>query len=861
MRSHRANISAVIVLAGALGATIIYLPRVATANHFVSTASDPAPSPSPQSQSTPNRQVRITETDVENNDLRKNGIDVAQPKIYDDALLQQMLRTAEARLAALEVVNQPAILARLGSVTGATQQTSSFGLNIQGPSVPGVTTTTRLPTETITDSSQTTAEGATSTSLQTVSGLAARDEVTTRAGFSPPPAVAPAPTTTLPSAFSVSASDILNEQMQLTAEINGLRLLLSGSLTDYFMQHRPGQTSAEPELPKLRTTLGFHVSLTPDRRYKDAVAIVEVEVGIRDLIERDFRRTLKKFPDKCPGDDAQIEKCIQETVARRMAQRGLPAVTAIIPREKTYNVAAITDKSTSIGGGVATQILGFSGSWVRGHKTYYLVQDQDTVALSYRPIDGDKIGFRWQFRPVLGQHYVKAGLKQTFVQLAFPTLEDASDGEIGSVAVRTYWRKYDRNAGVVKEIIPHSLNEMYRDIDIPKFKQPVMPINVNLADHIEDLGGGQILVKLEGRYLPGTYVRIGATPLTEGPRFKQEYRNIKFTAPISELATKRVFLVAHDGTEKELTLTTSPCERENAQKQKIVDEIKIGELTVTPVDATTSRLKVSITPQRLAPDSALGAGRLRTLLFVIGQRVFGDADTPLQREEDPETHAISLSALVPNTVFAPDAKLVVKPLFAKSDCTSNALDLSESKPAGPERIVPLEQGASEIRFLLIGNKLNELRIISPAGGRFEEIPNVKPAEANKMRVLVLSPADLKTHKQVLLQRNTGRPFLLTIPEFDPKPPAAPKALGTIPIKGDEVIITGEGLTDVESISFRETPVTTFKIVNDQTLRLSGLSALELTSRAGTQRIFIKFKTGRTAEVDIRVVDNIVDTKP
>jgi hypothetical protein len=130
-----------------------------------------------------------------------------------------------------------------------------------------------------------------------------------------------------------------------------------------------------------------------------------------------------------------------------------------------------------------------------------------------------------------------------------------------------------------------------------------------------------------------------------------------------------------------------------------------------------------------------------------------------------------------------------------------------------------------------------------------------------MRVLVLKPAHLKTHKQILLQRTGKVPFLMTLPEFEPKKPAAPNALGSIPVKGDEIVIAGEGLTDVESITFREKPVTSFKIVNDQTLRLSGLSAFELTSTAGIKRIFIKFKSGRTSEVDIRVVDNIVDTKP
>ena len=318
---------------------------------------------------------------IRERDEGQNGITVGEPKVYDDALLQQMLRSAEARLAALQVFDQASILSRLGAVTGASQQSSSFGLNVQGPSVPGVTTATTLPTQTTT---QATAAGATNSSITTVSGLGTENVTTTQPVFTPPTAPAPPPTLTFPTGFSVSASDILNEQTQLAAEINGLRLLLAGSLSDHYIRNN----DIGNELTKFKTTLGFPITVSPGRQYKDAVAIVEVEVKGED------KKSLS-FPPE------------------------LPAVTSIIPREKTYNVAAITDKSTSIGGGVATQIIGFSGSWVRGHKTYYLVQDQDTVALTFRPADGEKIGFRWQFRPVLGQQYIKSGLKQTFVQLAF----------------------------------------------------------------------------------------------------------------------------------------------------------------------------------------------------------------------------------------------------------------------------------------------------------------------------------------------------------------------------------------------------------------------------------------------------------
>ena len=39
------------------------------------------------------------EESIEQRDEGQNGITVSEPKIYDDVLLQQMLRTAEARLA------------------------------------------------------------------------------------------------------------------------------------------------------------------------------------------------------------------------------------------------------------------------------------------------------------------------------------------------------------------------------------------------------------------------------------------------------------------------------------------------------------------------------------------------------------------------------------------------------------------------------------------------------------------------------------------------------------------------------------------------------------------------------------------
>jgi hypothetical protein len=204
-----------------------------------------------------------------------------------------------------------------------------------------------------------------------------------------PTATVAAPTTSLPSSFSVSASDILNEQMQLTYEIANLRLLMEGSLSDWYFSDQ------KLLMPKPRTTIGFPITISAEKRYKNAVAIVEAVVETKR------------------GADLTGEP---------------PAVTALLPREKTYNVAAITDRSVSIGGGMVTALAGISGSFLWGRKTYYIVKDQDTVARMFDPGEAAQTGFLWEFRPVLGREFVQSGLKQTFVQLAFSQSRERGSG-------------------------------------------------------------------------------------------------------------------------------------------------------------------------------------------------------------------------------------------------------------------------------------------------------------------------------------------------------------------------------------------------------------------------------------------------
>jgi hypothetical protein len=750
-----------------------------------------------------------------------NGITVGEPQVYDDALLQEMLQNAEARLATLQLIDQAKIAEKLGAMTGASQQVSSFGLNVQGAPVPGVTTTSKGATGSTT---QTTAAGATASSFQTTSGLATQDVVTTTSQVGSPPVSAPAPTTTLPSAFSVSSSDILNEQMQLTAEINGLRLLLAGSLSGHFIR---GEGDIGNNMSKLKTTLGFPITVTPDKRYKDAVAVVEVEV----------------------------EKILS------LSRKEPPVITALLPREKTYNVAAITDKSMSIGGGVATQILGFSGSWLRGYKTYYLVQDQDTVALTFNPENEPqarkKVGFLWEFRPVLGRQYVKAGLKQTFVQLAFPSPADAVDEEIGKVTVRTYWRKYDRKSSITKEIIPDSLCVDVLNFDIPRFSLAIKPPVFNARDSLEDLGSGQMLVKLPGRFLPGTNIRVGNTILAEGPQFKHQHFGILFISSISDLATKGVFLTAHDGTETRLKFKETICSERTPvgilkNPLRIVKDPRTNEprITVTTVDEANSRVTVELNHPELADGSP-------RLVFVIGQRVFGYSDAPLLRMND------YLSAIVPTALIVANPLLTVQTLFPLEGCSDRGRIPGFQTLSQTERLLVLEQGKDLVKFLLYGNRLKDAEVISPFGVTLQRIGG-KAEDGDTLLLVELNNDQLKSNKALLVQRKGERPFLVPIPALETKEikkAEPPKARERVTVGADEVMVDGDGMKELEKVNLKGQKVALpFQIAEDgKSVKLKNLRAFGVTSIATTQTLVFAFKSGKPVEVSLEIVNTKVET--
>jgi hypothetical protein len=317
---------------------------------------------------------------------------------------------------------------------------------------------------------------------------------------------------TLPSNLSPSAGDFLNDEMQLSLQIANLQLLLAGSLDDSY---------SSDGSPRYKTTLGFPImiSVPPGFKYQQAVAEVEISV--------------------CAPIDSDVQ----------------PNLSLLLPQEKTYNVASLVSKTSSISGGAVAQIVNVGGGFLRSSQSYYLVRDQDTLALQRPPATDvacqsglqpgqsglQPVTFAWQFRPVLGEQVVRNGLRQSFAQISFG--DRAVD--CGSrVFVRTGWRHYDSRTGRVGDPI-----DLFRlNMLVPgDFTFPLEPRSVLANDN----GDGSLTVIAQGPYRSTPTVRIGQDVDDNTTKyFIQNSQYVKFNAPALSLAANGAFLLYSNGVQK-----------------------------------------------------------------------------------------------------------------------------------------------------------------------------------------------------------------------------------------------------------------------------------------------------------------------
>lgn len=709
-----------------------------------------------------------TRADVDRiNQSVDNGIFVDTAKVYDDSSLQLMLNAARIRLATLQSFDQTGLLSRIGAITGASLQQQSISAQILGPPLPSTAVSALGATGTTT-----TVNAPTGQTVTSVAGQPVQNVTTTTPQMSATAPTLPQNSVSLPtSGFNVSSLDALNEMMQLTYEIANLQLLLEGSLSDRYVS---GNRIIKP-----RTTLGFPVTIMPQTRYKDAVAIVEIEV-------------------------------INPNVGTFSNEQ--PTVTALLPREKTYNVASITDNMTSVGGGVVTQVLSGGFSFLRGRKSYYIVQDQDTLAMVQKTTTPNATSFSWQFRPVLGQHYVRGGLKQTFVQLAAPLMAQA--GCFGNLKITTYWRKYDRKRGVIKEVIEDSIRVDTAYRPIPRFDTTPVIENVGFRD----LGSGVVQASLTGRFLPGTYIRIGNNFYREGsPGFTSELTQIRFIANASDVAKQKAFLVSRDGTETEIVDASSPillpalppgCGLIAAPVQPVIVPPTIAP-QITTYDNSNSVLEVDIS------QFPVGSPGIEQYVIVVGNKVFGLSDAPIERSFNSATNTGKLKAIVSNSMLNSATNIEVKPLFWREEFSAKFTDLYKAENSS-DKIIPYEQAANgDTLYLLYGSRLQSAQILVPGGVALNQFNNY--TNTDTLRSFQLTANQAKGKQIVLLKSSGERPIILSLPalaDADKKPVLTVKGGLPVPVGAREIIIVGDSLDKIKAVTLNGN-IIDFKLAKDK----------------------------------------------
>jgi hypothetical protein len=797
---------------------------------------------------------------------------VEEPKIYDDAVMQQQLEVNFSRLAALSGFDQSSLTSHLGNVSGVNQSFASGSLSVQGPGTNQTVTTAAVPTvqtlTTNTASLGTTASNGVSVPVttnqgvtQTTSNSGTNQAVTTQPSVAVPTSTPPAVTPVATTGFSVQSAAILTEQLQLASRLNTELLSDEGALSDRVVNvsfRNPITQNSDIIFTTMRptATVGFDIALAPNQREKDAAAVVE----------------------------AIVAECTDANIAAIP-----PAITALIPSEETYNVAAVRNTAMNLGGGVATAVVGVSGSFLFGHNQYFLVQDEDTIAQVFRPTADDRqqycgsnqcVGVRWILRPVLGQRFVGQQRRKVVMQLAFPSFPSSS--QYGELTVRTSWRHFNRKSGLVGAELKDSQAVLYR---YPVGSIRISSINPQLkAESTADLGNGQVMVRLDGSYLAGTYLRIGNHVLVDAPSgFVREQHSLRFVASASDLMSEDAFLVSRSGDQRALVyprasriLLPKPAARQSSTP-----------VTISTLDSANSRLTLSYcevpnsTPD---PNASPFAKDLDPTMLLIAGKVYGLSDAPLARTDElkgggscpdykrsdgktVQTESKTLALTIPTVTLLASPVVTMKRLFEGPDqtfqfpLTGNAV----SPLSQIDRLLTLAATKDGARFLLYGSGLNQVDTtdkdaVNPPVA-LVKIPDqaAGPDTADAMRYVSLTKDQLTQYKFLVITRKGQAPEAITIPAVTlPDSGGTPVVTSTVLKGDDEAVVTGTGLSTLTEVQFEGKDVPFTKAKDGKSVTLLHLRKAGVTSRTSLQSLDFYFKQ-QPVKVKVDVFSGLVQT--
>ncbi|WP_157522875.1 hypothetical protein [Mitsuaria sp. 7] len=476
--------------------------------------------------------VPVEPTDLSVRSQASPYIEIYTPKVYNNFALRVRLEQIKDRIATLQGIDASKLTQQLGTIQGASVQRVNAAIQANALPTAGVvnkaTTTTPAGTSTTlntTELTQNTASpaGATtpgaastvakeSTSLQLMTPMSqgsGTDVTTTTTSFTPSiPTLPSAGTFAAPTQVSQGALNALAEQVQLEMELATVQTLLESPLNSEYSPNGNG---------RMQVTIGVPISVPAMANYETRGEAVEVLVAV------------------CA---AQLGS------PQAVPEAAKPLLVNLIPREKTYNIAAITNKSFGVGLGAIAGVFSVAGNFSWTRDTYYIVRAQDTVALlghQSSPYDGVCEGgarplrFGWLFKPVLGQEVVSAGLREALVQLSIPRPDR---GATMRMFIETRWRKFEKKTGTVGRVIEESRRS-------ENFNVPALFDTLNVLDiAYRDARQNNSSISIAGHFLRGTKVRLGNTEVIG---VENTGRSLEFIASNAALATANIIVVSPDG--------------------------------------------------------------------------------------------------------------------------------------------------------------------------------------------------------------------------------------------------------------------------------------------------------------------------
>jgi hypothetical protein len=650
--------------------------------------------------------------------VKNRLIVVGAPKVYDDFYLQGLLVSLQNQLTNTHAIDQATLLSHIGVAQGADLRQTSTALSVSGPGTPGVQTFA-LPAGVPAFSYPPGYSTTTASSNPLPSGTATTTTpgtTTTTSSLTPSIPTPPPPALAVPAISSLGQSslDTYNESLQLAAEIANTSLLLQPNLSDMFQRNGD---------PKSTFTIGFPITVeTPSLGDKElAGAVAEVHVAI----------------------------CSTQAVEP-------PSIVTLLPRERTYNVASLVDKNfLGSAGAVLGGVVNVGGGFLWSHKRYYLVQQQETVAV-LSPDESpagckNKYGsFAWQIRPVLGNEFIRPGNSVNFVQ--FSVASDPSWGTlnpgknkknsrptkiVGTACVSVIWRK-----PAVSGLFRRKSDEYLGDeVPAPEHCYDIDYYNTlaNQTLSVMDIGQGAVTVRVQGTFLPGTTVHLGNTYLTPDS-IPATHDELTFTTLASTIvAADRVYFVGRDGREIE---ALRPVHRSR--------ETQLEPPTISPYSDSQSLVKLKFKLDPSASDRLHGERGpgfqdpgIDPWVVVIGSKVFGLSDAPFF---SANYEAGEIQLIVPTALIQVSPRIELRRLLwpnvayrASAPILPNTF--SKAAPAVSKSSILSSQNGLTIG--LVGTGLDKVKMVFPSpdicpkcdvsasGSTFLRVTLPKPPEPKK----------------------------------------------------------------------------------------------------------------------------------